>query len=356
MKKVLASLLILSMAAALTACGSGSAETSKPAEAPAAEETAETAEEEAAPVSDPVVLKVSMGEMPTDPKAIAIDQLIEEVEAETNGAIKFEVYYSNELGSLADVTEQTAMGANIVAGASGDFYADYGCPDIMSCAFFYVFQDGNEVEKFSESDLFASWCDQIAESSGLRILCCNWAGAPRSIISIKPINSVEDIKNLKIRVPGAAADAFFSALDAATMTMNWSDVYSGMQQGMIEACEGTLSVMDSYALNEVGQYVYLSEHSMAPCLWAMSDNVYQSLTPENQEILRNAFIKYGAVFTEMGMDSQAEAREKLEAAGVTIVEPSAEDKEIMQAAGAASFDAFPELTEGLSDQIRAAIQ
>lgn len=349
MKKFLALVLALTMVFALCACGQTEAPATaeKPADAAAAAEPA-------AEVT-PVVLKISMGETAKDTKGIVIDQLVKEVEEATNGAITFEVYYSNELGALADVTEQTAMGANILAGTSGDFYASYGCPDITACALFYVFPDGESVEKFSESDLFTSWCDKIADSSGLRILCCNWAAAPRSIISTKPINSVEDIKNLKIRVPGLAADAFFSELGAATMTMNFSDVYTGMQQGMVEACEGPLSTLYDYSMHEVAKYIYLSEHSMAPCCWAMSDSIYQSLTPENQQILKDAFIKYGAVFTEMGMDGQADARAKLEAAGVTFVEPTEEDTAIMKAAGKASFDAFPEMTAGIADEIAKAI-
>ena len=54
----------------------------------------------------PVVLKISMAETSADVKAGVLQDLIEEVEAATDGRLKFELYFSNELGSLADVTEQ----------------------------------------------------------------------------------------------------------------------------------------------------------------------------------------------------------------------------------------------------------
>jgi TRAP-type C4-dicarboxylate transport system substrate-binding protein len=65
-------------------------------------------------VGKPVVLKVSMAETSTDIKADIIKNMAAEIESGTNGRIKFEIYYSNELGSLADVTEQMVMGGNIL--------------------------------------------------------------------------------------------------------------------------------------------------------------------------------------------------------------------------------------------------
>lgn len=79
------------------------------------------------------------------------------------------------------------------------------------------------------------------------------------------------------------------------------------------------------------------------------------MTPENQQILKDALVKYGDVYTQKCLDLNAEHRAKMEAAGVTFVEPSAEDVEVMKAAGAASFAAFPELSEGLAEKLAEAI-
>ena len=94
---------------------------------------------------------------------------------------------------------------------------------------------------------------------------------------------------------------------------------------------------------------------MAPCCWAISTKIWDSLTPENQEILQNALLKYGEVYTEKSMETQDEAIQQLKDAGCTIVEPSDTDKEVMKQAGADSFSAFPDMTPGLADQIAAII-
>ena len=352
MKKLIAMLLSLVMILSLFAgCGND-----KPAasEAPKAAEESKAADATNAPVK-PVVIKYSTAESPTSVLAQVMTDLIAEVDEKSNGTIIFEPYYSNELGSLADVTEQMTLGGNLMANASGDFYATYGCPDILSSALFYAVPDKEALQKLNASDLFASWCDQIEEASGIKILCCNWAAAPRNIISTKPINSVADIKGLKIRVPGTAADAFFSALGASTMSMPFSEVYSNLDSGMIEAAEAALGGLYDYALHEVAKYVFLSEHSLAPACVAVSSSVWNELTPENQKILKDALVKYGDIYTQKCLDLNDEYRAKMEEAGVTFVEPSAEDIEAMKAAGAASFDAFPELSDGLAEKLAAAI-
>lgn len=124
MKKLIAMLLSLVMILSLFAgCGND-----KPAasEAPKAAEESKAADATNAPVK-PVVIKYSTAESPTSVLAQVMTDLIAEVDEKSNGTIIFEPYYSNELGSLADVTEQMTLGGNLMANASGDFYATYGC-------------------------------------------------------------------------------------------------------------------------------------------------------------------------------------------------------------------------------------
>jgi len=311
--------------------------------------------ETAGAAAKPVVLKISIAETSTDIKAGILKDLVAEVEAATQGRIKFEIYYSNELGSLADVTEQMVMGGNILAGTSGDFYANYGSPDIMATALFYVFPSADAVQKFNDSALFKKMADDIEKASGLKMLCMNWASAPRSVLSTKPVTSAANLKNLKIRVPGAAAGSFFQALGSATESMPFSEIYTAMSQGVLEACEAPLSTLFSYSLHEVAKNIYLTEHSLAPSCWAMSAAIFNGLSSADQKALQDAMVKYGRIFTQKGLETQASYRAKMEAAGVKFTVPSAQDVETLKLAGKASFSLFPNITKGMYDQIAAII-
>ena len=299
----------------------------------------------------PITLKISIAETSTDPKADVLREMAADIESQTDGRLKFEMYYSNELGNLADVIEQIQMGANIITGTSGDFFASYGAPDIMATALQYVVPTQDAVEKLNDSELFAKWADEIEQNSSLKILCMNWGMPPRSVLSTKPINSLDDFKGLKVRVPGLAADAFFSALGASTMTMSMSDVYTSMQQKMVDAVESSLSTFYTYSFQEVAKYIYLSEHSLAPMIWTMSASIWDMMSPEDQQILLDALDKYGTKFTSEGFESQDYYLQLLEDAGCTVVVPTAEEKAIMQEKGIGTFADFPEMTPGLADEI-----
>lgn len=83
----------------------------------------------------------------------------------------------------------------------------------------------------------------------------------------------------------------------------------------------------------------------------MSASIWNSLSADDQKILQDALTKYGSIFAEKGLETQAEFRAELETAGVTFVEPTAEDKATLQKAGFDSFSAFPNMSEGVADEL-----
>lgn len=181
MKKLIAMLLSLVMILSLFAgCGND-----KPAasEAPKAAEGSKAADATNAPVK-PVVIKYSTAESPTSVLAQVMTDLIAEVDEKSNGTIIFEPYYSNELGSLADVTEQMTLGGNLMANASGDFYATYGCPDILSSALFYAVPDKEALQKLNASTCSPPGATRSRKPPASR--SCVATGLPRPATSSPP--------------------------------------------------------------------------------------------------------------------------------------------------------------------------
>ena len=159
-----------------------------------------------------------------------------------------------------------------------------------------------------------------------------------------------------MRVPGVAAAAFVEALGCASESMAFNEIYNAMSQGVLDACEAPLSVLASYSLQEVAKNIFLTEHSLAPSCWAMSANIYNSLSENAQQVLTEEIRKYGEVFTEQSLETQAGYRATLEEAGVTFVDPSESDIAALQAAGKACYDLFPDMTPGIYDAIQEIIQ
>lgn len=358
MKKIAACMMSFAMVLSLAACGGASSAgggTSAAEKAPDQQEASEVTTEQAEAGGDAMMFRVSMPEPATDNKALAIQEVVKNIEERTQGRVKFEVYYNGELGTFVDTIEGIAMGGNIIDGTSGDAYAPYGCPDMTALNLMGLYPDTDSVLRFNSSDLFKEMCDELEANSGIKMLSMNWACAPREVISTKPINSVEDLKGKMIRVPLPPYVAFFTRLGCSTVNMTMSEVYTGMQQGMVDAAEFPLGTIYNASLQEVAKYCYLSAHTYAPCCWGMSAELFHKLSEEDQNIFMEEFEKGGEYFTKLNIDNMPEYRQKLEEAGVTFVEPSEADKAAMQAAAVEAAKDFPDLSEGLVERMQEAM-
>ncbi len=345
MKKLTALLLALAMTLALAACGGqgGKPENSAPPQ-PSQE----------APQDKAVTLKVSFAESQGDPKYDAMEAFKEYVEKESGGTITIELYPGNELGSNADVCESISQGANMILSNAGDGLGDYGDPNFTAVGIFYTFQSAEEVNTFTQSDLYAQMCDNVA-ANGVTVLSMNWVTTPRQIMSVKPLNHYEDLANLLVRVPASTYATFFSAAGASPVTMTFNDVYSGLDSGIVEAVEAPLGTLYSYSLYEVAKYVALSNHCLAPALLCMNTDIFESLSEKQQKALVDGSVYAGDLYTKACADSMADYRTKMEAEGVTFIDWTGEDIQKMTQAAMEVYAAYPDMDEDIFEQIMAAI-
>lgn len=350
MKKIIALLLALTMVFALCACGS---KTEAPAaQAPAAE--APAAEAPAAPAADPVVLRFAFSEAPESQTAEIMKTVKANVESRTEGRVVIEPHYSNELGSIADCIEQISLGGNIVSSTSASSWAPYGCDDMTAMDSMFAFSSTDEIAKFNDSDMWKAMVAELEENGGIHMICMNWAAAPRVVLSNKPINSVADLKGLLVRVPTNTYAAWFSALGASPVSgIPFAEVYTNIESGVIEAAEAPFATLSDYSVQEVAKYAFTSNHTYAAACFGTSTAIWNLISPEDQAVITEELTAGGEAFTAKCAESNADFMKKFEEAGVTVVVPSAEDVEAMQAAAAqAAIDLG--LREGVMDEIKAA--
>ena len=302
-----------------------------------------------------VTLKLSFAESQGDPKYDAMVAFKDYVEKESEGSITVELYPSNELGANADVMESISNGANIILSTAGDSLGDFGEPNFTAVGIFYTFKTPEEVAKFVESDLYARMNKNVEEKGNIKILSLNYVTTPRQIMSTIPLNSYEDLKNVKVRVPAPTYSTFFAAAGAAPVTMVFSDVYTSLESGIIEAVEAPLGTLLSYSLQEVAKYVTLSNHCLAPALLCMNNDIFNSLSEEQQQILIDGSVAAGQLYTDSCAEKTAGYRAEMEEAGVTFIDWTDEDYAKMADAAQEVYAAFPQMDADIYDQIMATI-
>ena len=303
-------------------------------------------------LADGITLKVGFSEAETSQTAQVFKGIIERVAERTEGRVILEPYYSNALGSINDSIEQVAMGGNVMVSTSSEAWAAYGNYDLNALNMMYVFSSTDEIAKFNESALWKEMVDKLAAEGGIQVLCMNWAAAPRVVLAGKPINSVEDLKGLLIRVPGSTYAKFFEALGASPVSgIPFAEVYQNIESGVIEAAEAPFATLSDYSVQEVAKYAFCTEHTYAAGLWGTSTDIWNMISPEDQAVLVEELTAGGAEFTAMAAASNADYIKKMEEAGVTVVYPSESDKAAMSEAAAKCFE-DPQLSEGLLEKIK----
>ena len=186
------------------------------------------------------------------------------------------------------------------------------------------------------------------------MICMNWAAAPRIILANKPINSVADLKGFLVRVPTNTYAAWFNALGASPVSgIPFAEVYQNIESGVIEGAEAPAATLTDYSVQEVAKYAYTSNHTYAAACFGTSTAIWNMLSAEDQAVVTEELTAGGVAFTALCAEKNAEYIANLEAAGVTVVNPSAEDVAAMQtAAGEAAVTLG--LREGVMDEIKAA--
>lgn len=269
--------------------------------------------------------------------------------------MRVDLYPSSQLGSKDNIIDQAVNGDCVITLANGPFFQDRGIQDFGVLFAPYLFEGWEDVEKVVNSEWFDKKAAELEENVGLKILT-TWRYGIRHTITRKPVNQVSDLKGKKIRVPNQTIlIKVFESLGATPTPMAMSDIYTSLQQGTIDGAENPLPVILNGAYQEVAKNLTLDAHTYDMTCWIMGADFYNTLTPEQQQILMECGDEAGAFNSEQIEKADEEALAALIQAGVQVSSLTPED---FQAAGNAFYE-DPEIkamwSEGLIEEIKSII-
>lgn len=335
MKKIVFGVAVVGLIfLSLTSCSKGSSEVKST-------EVSKSSEEK-------VVLKLNHVMSNNDPAHESFVELAKNVNERSGGSLEIQVYSNSELGSNKDNLEQIKNGAKLISVADSALMADYIADySIMNGPFLY--QSNDDLQKLYNS----SWHKEIEKNSsekGIKILAMNWYFGKRHIISKNPIKSVDDLDGLKIRVPSATMWVeTMKALGATPTTLQWSEVYSGLEQGVVEAAEAPLSTLYTSKLFEAAKNIALTGHFYGLIGLEMSQEVWDSLSENQQKILEEEIQKQGQKYSQSVLNSEAEWKAKLEEEGVKF---NSVDTEAFAKKAESVYTKFPKWSPGLYEEVK----
>ena len=216
------------------------------------------------------------------------------------------------------------LGEPVMTLADGAFFADYGVPDMGIVFGPFLFDNWDQCWKLTESDWWAEQCAKLNDM-GIKMVAANWAYGARHTLTTKPVNTVDDLAGLQIRVPtNQIQTKGFEVLGATPVGMSLGDVYTALQQGTIDGGENPLSTLYGRKHHEVAKYLIMDGHVLNFTNWVCSSMWFDSLTPEQQEALIETGKEAGVYNNELQAQADEYYKGLMIDEGVTVVEPTEE--------------------------------
>lgn len=233
------------------------------------------------------IIRISHAQSETHPEHLGLLKFKQYVEKNLGDKYEVQIFPNELLGSAQKAIELTQTGAIdfVVAGTANletfaDVYEIFSMPYLFTSeeAYHEVMNDTDYMEK-----VYAS-----TDEAGFRVLTWYNAGT-RNFYATKPIHTPDDLKGLKIRVQQSPASVnMVKGFGAAASPMSFGEVYTAIQQGVIDGAENNELALTNNKHGEVAKYFSYNRHQMVPDMLIGNLKFLNSLSPEEREIFEEA--------------------------------------------------------------------
>ena len=233
------------------------------------------------------IIRVALSQSETHPEYIGMEKFKEYVEEKLGDKYEVQIYPNELLGSQTKAIELTQTGAIdfVVVGTPNleifaDVYEVFSMPYLFTStdAYYAAMNDTDYMEKVYES----------TDETGLRVVTWFDVGT-RNFYAKKPINTPDDLKGLKMRVQQSPASVkMANAFGAAASPMSFGEVYTAIQQGVIDGAENNELALTDNKHGEVAKYYSYTMHQMIPDVLIANLKFLNGLSDEERQVFYDA--------------------------------------------------------------------
>lgn len=317
MKKRIALLLALAMVFVMAACGGGGQDPAPDPAAPDAPAAPDTAGDAG---FEPMTLTFSMTEAEGGVVAQGMDIMKAYIEEATGGAVTVDTYYASSLMAQDMEIESIMKGTLSMNSCWFDWLAPYmDRLNVLNVP--YLFANWDHMEAYFASDDAAALCDEIAETTGVRVFTPVYYKGARCVNLTDDIKvtSRDDLKGIKIRMPGSEAwQNMGTAMGANPVPLGVSELYLALQTGSVDGQDNGFSTTRAYSFHEVTKSVTVTGHMIGAGFVTISESVWQSMSPELQAIVREGIARGCEYITETTLSQEADDVAFFEENGVSV--------------------------------------
>ncbi|WP_196259070.1 C4-dicarboxylate TRAP transporter substrate-binding protein [Pelagibacterium limicola] len=263
-------------------------------------------------------LSVNTALATTDPLYKGLEAFVESVAERSDGRLEVRLFPNSQLGPDEDVLEQARAGAPVAVVVDGGrlavFVNEFG---ILGAP--YLAQGYDGIRKVVTSDIFEQWVEMLRDASGHQVLSFNWWQGERHLVTKKPVTTPADLAGVRLRTPGAPVWLeTVAAMGGVPTPMPFGEVYSALQQNVIDGTEVQLPALVGANLQEVITHVTMTGHINLITGLVTSATWFDSLPEDLQVILREEALAAGDVASYGTRDALAGIEARLVDEGISV--------------------------------------
>jgi C4-dicarboxylate-binding protein DctP len=272
----------------------------------------------AAQAQQPIIIKFSHVVTDDTPKGKGALKFKELAEAKTQGRVKVEIYPNSQLYKDREELEALQLGAVQMLAPSVSKFGPLGVRKFEVFDLPYMFADEKSLENVVDGPV-GSGLFKLLEPKGITGLAY-WFNGFKEFTANKPLKKLDDFKGLKIRIQSSKIiEGEIKALGAIPQVMAFSEVYTALQQGVVDGEENTPSNKYTQKMHEVQKYMTMSDHGVVMYAVIVNKKFWDGLPPDIRTSLSEAMAESTKYVWEIARKENEDAIAKIRAAKTTEI-------------------------------------
>ena len=272
----------------------------------------------AAQAQQPVVVKFSHVVTDETPKGKGAIRFKELAEAKTKGRVKVEIYPNSQLYKDREELEALQLGAVQMLAPSVSKFGPLGVRKFEVFDLPYMFDDERSLERVVEGPV-GKGLFKLLEPKGI-VGLAYWFNGFKEFTANKPLRKLDDFKGLKIRIQSSKIlEGEIKAFGAIPQVMAFSEVYTALQQGVVDGEENTPSNKYTQKMHEVQKHMTLSDHGVVMYAVIVNKKFWDALPADIRRSLVEAMAESTQYVWDIAKKENDDALAKIRAAKTTDV-------------------------------------
>jgi tripartite ATP-independent transporter DctP family solute receptor len=258
------------------------------------------------------------------PAVVMMERVAKQVRDETGGAVDIQTFPAGQLGSSRDLIEATSTGAIQIVDEGAAQFGQF-VPQFSILEAPYLWRDAQHMRRACTSPIMDEMSAMLVAKRQMRVVGVTYYGKRHVTSGTKAINTVDDMKGFKLRIPEVDTfRAMAEAWGARPTPLNFGELYLALSQGLVDGEENPLPTIQSAKFFEVQKYLVLTGHIITPRLIAINEAAWQGLDAKQRQTLKTALDTHGLAQDNEILAQEGKLVDTFKAGGMTVIQPDVE--------------------------------